>query len=211
MKDFSKVFCANRRKLVLHETCYYEDDFILGKLNDYDILFFDDCLYSQYVFLKNNIDVLKQKQIICVFGFSTGIHREEDHSPRYYAKCANSHDRVHFGDISAYDNYMSLPELFEICKFDNVFIACHGQFHLQLQSEKLVQRSKKFIDDVKNAHSDLVKFNLNTDIFVYPYAFDDIIGSNLTLRQLGYKFIFANKQNLRIVFESLDSKQIEYG
>lgn len=211
MKDFAKIYHSNRRKVVLHETCYYKDDFIISRLNEKDVLFFDDCLYSQYVFFKKTIDILIKKHITIVFSFSTGIFRHKECVPCYYARCGESHDEVHNGNTFVLNNYMSLAEIHEICRFDNVFLACHGQQHLQLEKIDKVDRSLQFLTDIKNAYNDLTDYNLVTNIFVYPYAFDNIIGSDKLLKQLGYKFIFANKNNLRIVFESLDSRSYIYG
>ena len=67
-------------------------------LQQNDMLFLDDCLYSQYVFLLKNIDALKDKNIACVLGFSTSIFRREDRLPIYDAHCAEFHNRVHSGD-----------------------------------------------------------------------------------------------------------------
>ena len=111
MKDFRTALRHCNRKIVIHETCCYGDKQILNALQHNDMLFLDDCLYSQYVFLMNSIDALKDKSIACVLGFSTSIFRREGRLPTYYAHCADCHDRVHNGDVSAYDAYMSIAEL----------------------------------------------------------------------------------------------------
>ena len=55
--DFGKILKKANRLIVAHETVAFPDN-ILDLLQQNDILFFDDCLYSQYVFLKKNIEQL---------------------------------------------------------------------------------------------------------------------------------------------------------
>ena len=97
------------------------------------MLFLDDCLYSQYVFLMKNIDELKAKNVICVLGFSTSIFRHAGQLPIYAAHCADCHNHVHAGDISAYAAYMSIDEIKQLTSYENVFLACHGDCHLELE------------------------------------------------------------------------------
>ena len=135
MKDFRTVLRHCGRKIVIHETCCYDDWQILNVLQRNDMLFLDDCLYSQYVFLLKNIDALKDKNVACVLGFSTSIFRREDRLPIYDAHCAEFHNRVHSGDKSAYAAYMSISEIEELLKFENILLACHGDAHLDLYHE----------------------------------------------------------------------------
>lgn len=72
MKAFNETISrANSKKIVIHHTCYIDDDIILAALCQNDLVFFDDCLYSQYLFLKKYAKVLADKSIACVLGFST--------------------------------------------------------------------------------------------------------------------------------------------
>lgn len=63
----------NSRKIVIHHTHLIKD--IMSLLKDDDIVFFDDCLYSQYLFIKKYIQELQLKNITCILGFSTRILR----------------------------------------------------------------------------------------------------------------------------------------
>ena len=104
-------------------------------LQQNDMLFLDDCLYSQYVFLMKNIDALEDKSIACVLGFSTTIFRREYQLPIYDAHCAEFHDRVHSGDDSAYAAYMSINDIKTLLEAENIILACHGDEHLDLHLE----------------------------------------------------------------------------
>lgn len=83
-----------KRKVVIHETCFLKG--IKDVLHDNDVLFFDDCLYSQYEFIRANIDDLKKRKIVCILGLSSRIVRESC-VPIREASCAECHDAFHSG------------------------------------------------------------------------------------------------------------------
>ena len=66
-----------------------------------------------------------------------------------------------------------------------------------------MQKMKLFIDDICSATAKLDQLKLNTDVFVYPYAYDDILLSDHILRKNGFKWLFAGKDSRRISFESI--------
>ena len=196
------------RKIVIHETCIYDDWQIIDNICQNDILFFDDCLYSQYVFLKRNNDKLASKNVTCIIGFSTSIFRRDNQTPIEFAHCASFHDRVHSGDESAYAAYMSISEIEELLKFENILLACHGDAHLDLHLEQSrMQKMKLFSDDIYSASMRLRQLGLSTDIFVYPYAYDDILLCNHILKKNGFIKAFAGKDTRRLTFESLIVKK----
>lgn len=204
MNDFNTALRICNRKIVIHETCQYDDKQICDTLQQNDILFFDDCLYSQYVFLRKNIIALQQKNVTCVLGLSTSICRKDNLQPTYFAHCAECHDKVHANDVSAYAAYMSIDEVKQLLRFSNVLVACHGDNHLELCKVKSkIDRAVLFQKDIIAASDMLKHLDMKTDIFVYPYAFDDIMLSRHTLKQLGYRHIFAGNDSKRIPFETL--------
>lgn len=75
-------FEANRSS---HKTksCSTPHTHLLGQrivdfLDANDIVFFDDCLFSQYNFIKDNESFFKDMAIDCVLGFSSGLYAAED-------------------------------------------------------------------------------------------------------------------------------------
>ena len=168
---------------------------LLSKLHENDIVFFDDCLYSQYLFIKNNIVFLKEHNITCVLSFSTNIYRRSG-KPVDYAECAQCHDRFHNGDMSVLQCYMSLDEVKELTANDNIYLACHGHNHLQLEkiNNKRMQ-SKLFSNDIQQAVKHLK--DMNTNIFVFPYAYDDFPFAYTVLKRNKFFHIFAGKNTLR--------------
>ena len=68
----------NRRQIVIHHTHLFENVDVLSYLKPNDDVFFDDCLYSQYVFIKKNINFFIDNKIDCILGFSSGLYANED-------------------------------------------------------------------------------------------------------------------------------------
>ena len=192
------------RLVVAHEIKDFEDT--SRKLQSNDILFLDDCLYSQYAFLKQYADNLNKRGIVCVLGFSTKIHRNEG-APMQYAVCAECHDKYHAGDMTALNAYMTVDEIKELLEYSNVYVACHGARHLKLESVSTAYlQMKMFEEDLQEAVDDLNAFGLSTNIFVFPYAYSDILYAYAILKQKGFYCIFAGKGSLRIQIEDLKNE-----
>ena len=52
--------------------------------------------------------------------------------------------------------------------------------------------------------------NLQTDIYVYPYAYDEIAGSYACLKKAGFRHVFAGKDSKRTPIECLFSRNVQY-
>lgn len=191
----------NSRKIVIHHTHLIDD--IMSLLNDNDLVFFDDCLYSQYLFIHQNKQQLQAKNINCILGFSTQIYRTTQIP--IIENSAILHDRVHADDNTAFGGFMSLSELRELLCFDNIHLAGHSAKHLELEkiTTSKLQQSQIFNKDITLMKKDLDALNLNTDIFVYPYAYDDFPCAETIVRINGFRYIFAGKNSKRIEIETL--------
>ena len=66
---------------------------------------------------------------------------------------------------------------------------------------------KLFSDDIYSASMRLRQLGLSTDIFVYPYAYDDILLCNHILKKNGFIKAFAGKDTRRLTFESVIVKK----
>lgn len=198
---FSYVLYNARRKIVVHHTFRVKDMVFL--LDNNDLVFFDDCLYSQYVFIKENIDMLKEKDIHCVLGFSSKIFRHDNALPIYEADCAEFHDRVHNGDKDALNAYMTICEIEELLQHNNVYLACHGSQHLDLKNMNFskLQQMHAFTVDIDQALVDLDALHQKTSIFVFPYAYDQFPLAYKILNDRGFHFIFAGQDSKRIQIE----------
>lgn len=200
MKQLTDI---NSRKIVIHHTHILGDQLILSLLKDNDVLFFDDCLYSQYLFLKKNNNILLSKNIICILGFSASLYRTNQIP--FIEDSAIIHNKVHAKDNSALGGFMSLDELRELLAFDNIFLAGHGSKHLDLQNMRLekLQQTKLFIEDINEMKQLFKKFNFQTDIFVYPYTYYDFPCSDIIIRNNRFKYIFGCKNTMRMSIENV--------
>ena len=124
--------------------------------------------------------------------------------PTYDANCADCHARVHNGDMSAYDAYMSIDELKQLLVHENVFLACHGDCHLELAkcNGKLKQLAD-FKKDIADATQKLKMLGMSTNIFIYPYSYDGMLIASKVLRHHSYEHLFAGHGSQRIRFESI--------
>lgn len=201
--SFSYILQNIKRMIVIHHTFLFED--IMSFLNDNDLIFFDDCLYSQYVFIQKNLNKLKTKNIYCVLGFSSKIFRQNNEIPIYEADCALFHSKVHNGDNDAFNAYMSINEIKELLEFDNIYLACHGAWHLDLKNMNLTkfQQMHAFNIDIQQAVVDLNKFKFTTNIFVFPYAYDLFPLAYNILKNNKFNFIFAGQKSKRIQIEDI--------
>lgn len=68
---------VGRRRVVIHHTHLLPSSWP-SLLKKDDIVFFDDCLFSQWTFLKENTGVFTERGIDCVLGFSSGLYASED-------------------------------------------------------------------------------------------------------------------------------------
>lgn len=202
-QNVKRLTDINSRKIVIHHTHILDDQLILSVLKDNDVLFFDDCLYSQYLFLKNNNHILRSKNIICVLGFSTRLYRT--HQIPIIENSAVLHNRYHSNDNDSLGGFMSLDELRELLMYNNIIIAGHGSNHLELNMMNLtlIQQSQVFIQDISNMTKELKHFNFYTDIFVFPYAYDVFPCAKKIVYNAGFNHIFAASDSQRIEIEIL--------
>lgn len=213
---FGSHFTKYNRLIVIHH-CQLICDKIISVLQNNDILFFDDCLYSQYVFLKQYNNILKEKDIICVLGFSAALHRLDKDNPIYdieshviHNKCnqfIKTYKDVETNYFEELNGFMHLDEIKELLQEDNIYLACHGSCHLDFRNTtdtNLVNiiKFKKDLDDAVN----LFKFHkLIANIYVYPYAYSLNNLFEPCIKQQNFIYIFANDKlhGSRISIEDL--------
>jgi hypothetical protein len=206
---FLDVYQQKRRMIVIHHIL--DDEFVLCRLNQNDLVFFDDCLYSQYIFIKKYHQKLYDMNIVCVMGLSPkairpdnipGISNIESH---ILHNQMNSHiktyrDEIHGEFISG---FMSKNEIDDVLNLKNIFLALHGCCHLKLENiSNQLERIKVFIDDTNDGKKMLETFGYKTDIFVYPYDYEPSIGDAF-LRRIGFRYIFGGDNSKRIYVETM--------
>lgn len=204
-KDFRLVLKSSGRRVVMHQPHTVGNP--MGRLNNGDLLFLDDCLYSQYLFLKEHGKKLLSRGIGVVLGLSSFLVRDNSCSPDFVSVSSELHDRIHSGDMTALNGFMSVQEVKELLKGENVFLAFHGGTHLNLELDESLGKGKidiagDFRKDVSAGVGRLGELGFDTDIFVYPYAYDFFISDRI-LKEFGFRYIFAGRNSRRIEIEDL--------
>lgn len=200
---------SSRRKIVIHH-CHLDNE-IIQKIRPRDLVFFDDCLYSQYLFFKMNEQALNDLTVDCVFGLSTHLLRDASIKPIYAIESHVIHDAVNetFRQNEEFNQLpdecagmMSLAEVQDVLKHSIAHLAFHGHNHLDLNGVGLVEKIRLFSKDVKVGADCLKSLGLRTDIFVYPYA-HSFFTSQKILERNGFVQTFAGETTKRIPIESL--------
>ena len=190
------------RKIVIHGIP--EAGNILDSLKKGDVLFFDDCLHTQYRFVMENRETLLSNMTVMVFGLSTSLIREEGDSPRDDLSSATFHEMFHRGDMAAKHGFMTLGELKEVLSLDNAYLACHGDLHIDFRYSPKGSWQKNLLDfrgDVECSLKTMKDLGLpKTDIFVYPYAVE-LPMSRTMLKSMGFRYFFAGSDSKRIPIE----------
>ena len=173
-----------KRRIVIHHT-HLLDENVLDVFKQNDIVFFDDCLFSQYIFLKKNIDFFLKKNIDCILSFSSGLYSSEECKYQIYAiesnvlhnscnqKIKTIEDADKLRDIlPELNGFMKISQIKDLLKYKNIHLALHGCCHLHLHEIKNpIEKIKIFIKDLDDGIKQLNKFELSTDIYVYPYVY----------------------------------------
>lgn len=135
---FGQICSQNRRMVVVHHTHLIPN--IVNLLKHGDLVFFDDCLYSQYVFLRGNSDALDKLGIIRVLGLSPKAIRPYETDGIYEVESSVLHNQLNeqVRVISNETNgdyirgFMSMPEVKTLLTNKNTFLALHGCCHLDM-------------------------------------------------------------------------------
>lgn len=99
---------------------------------------------------------------------------------------------------------MSEAELREDLSMEGVYLACHGDKHLDLKRfPEGLARTAVFRKDIAEARTRLAEKQFETDVFVYPYAFWQFPLSEAAVREAGFKIAFAGRDTQRIAIEEL--------
>lgn len=203
--------------IVIHQCIMPETmQLILLQAKAKDVLFFDDCLYSQNLFLKENLDYLYEKKFQIILSLSTSLLRPDDLEPDLKIKDqAIIHKKINDEfwksrksnipfKISKEDLriFMSLSEIKDFLK-KGIVLAAHGSKHLKLFEYKsslgFIEQIVVFKEDIQECLNHLKNFGLETKTFVYPYGFESPIERKI-LKNFGFKYIFSDARR-KYLFE----------
>jgi peptidoglycan/xylan/chitin deacetylase (PgdA/CDA1 family) len=150
--------------LMIHEV----NDWMLDlDLSSFDVLTFDDGLYSQY----KNIDHFKKFNKRMYFFICTGsVCPEETFQNKEVISCDKAHEL--FFDYSDRTNYMKWSQIKEIYNTENCFIGGHSHYHPYLNNNKLIDQSSIVKSDVEMMMNEFKQQDIKINSFCYPYNFE---------------------------------------
>ena len=209
-----------RRRVVVHHAHLLKDQ-ICQLLKPKDLVFFDDCLFSQYVFIKDNLQKLKALEVNCILGFSSGLYASEDAEQTYAVeshvlhnacnRCIKTLEDANRLRSSLYEmkGFMKVSQLKELLSLDFCQLALHGCCHLDLQHQRssVLQKMVLFKQDLDDGCQQLAELGLCTSMYVYPYIYS-LLASDSLLRQCGFtKIVGSQADSLRCSIEDLERGQ----
>ena len=189
-------------------------------LHEDDIVFFDDCLFSQYNFLKENQDFFEQTSIDCILGFSSGLYASENAKQVHEVGSHVLHDACNSRISTIVDadrlrdelleigGFMKISQLKELLQLPFCHLALHGCCHLNLQNEKnLLKKIQMFKLDLDSGCKRLNELGLTTTTHVYPYVYS-FATSDIALKRAGFKQIIGGLDKIfRISIEDLVARR----
>jgi hypothetical protein len=174
-----------QRVLMIHEV----EDWMLGiDLSEYDVITFDDGLYSQYKHYKHFLQFSKP----LYFFISTDIvcHKdvEQDES---VVPCREAHERYRRGDITSYMTWEQIKTL----QYKGCIIGGHGHTHMRFKSSvKGIQKIYwKIKGECKTMMDTFNQQGISINSFCFPYN-EDVFGYRPTLKEYGVKDFFGNER-----------------
>ena len=206
----------SQRRIVIHHTHILQQK-ILELLQTDDVVYFDDCLFSQYVFLREKTQFFIKKNITVIIGFSSGLYASESCNKQTYDVTSNAlhhicnkciktiNDANSFRDsLPEMNGFMKISQLKELLEFPFVKLALHGCCHLKLEDEyNLIAKAMMFKKDLNDAIAQLEKLKLKTNIYIYPYVYS-FLTSDMILKKSGFNEIVGSK-TFRISIEDLNA------
>ena len=156
-------------------------------LSSFDIITFDDGLYSQYL----NIEHFKKFKKPMIFFISTAIVCPENvKQSDEILYCGDCHKKAFNGN---FENYMTWKQIQEISKMDKCKIAGHSHNH------KVYKTLPENIKDINTMITEFKRNGIAVESFCFPYNLDSIL-QKLAVQAVGI-FTFYGKS--RIPVESL--------
>lgn len=195
----------SRRLVVMHHAFNLQN--ACDCLKPGDVLFLDDCLYSQHVWLQENISKLASIDVLCVLGLSPCLVRPKHVGAWFDVASYTLHDAINssmHASEKQLSGFMSADELLADSKMQNVYVALHGCMHIDLHRfDAFFEKVKEFKREVLHG-IEMYKsiFNEQPLMYVYPYAYE-IPGAASFLRRCGFQMQFAGNGAKRIPIENL--------
>ena len=204
-----------RRRIVIHHT-HLLPFLWQSLLQPKDLVFFDDCLFSQWTFLTYNFKFFEENQIDCILGFSSGLYASEEslrqlekiESHVLHDACNSKIFTIDDADVlrstfPEMNGFMKVSQLKQLLQMPFCHLALHGCCHLNLSKEQnLLKKVQLFKNDLDAGCKRLKQLELSTNIFVYPYVHSFPM-SDICLKKSGFACIIGSNQIFRTSIEDL--------
>jgi len=135
------------------------EDVLKKNLSAFDIITFDDGLYSQYMNLEHFLKLPQPKY----FFISTNIVCSANQSNEVIY-CGDAHKKAFNGN---FENYMTWEQIKEIYNTHNCFIGGHSHNHTKINS------LKENIRDTDTMINEFKKHNIIINSYCYPYNYEN--------------------------------------
>lgn len=154
-------------------------------LSEFDILTFDDGLYSQYKHFKHFLKFDGPKY----FFISTDIVcTDEKLQNKELISCRDAHKNYRVGDDKS--AYMTWDQIKEISEYTNCFIGGHSHTHPKLEGTRLVDQMHTAMFETKIMIKNFKQNDIIINSFCYPYNYP----------APGYKLLLNKKYNVNEIF-----------
>lgn len=187
------------------------EDWMLQKSKSFyerfDILTFDDGLYSQF----ENYDFFQRINRPKVYFYSTNIIRPSLRIKPIWNVCDKAHENAIVNNN--FSAYMSPAELAELSWLPKTYIGMHGHSHVYLNNLSNIQRYKTVIEETRNMletfnrHSR--KYNIrrihNWDFFCAPYNFASAYEK--TIQKMHNDFVYISPNLTQAFKDALGRKE----
>ena len=171
--------------LTIHEV---QDNMLNLDLSEFDILTFDDGLYSQY---KNYEHFLKFNKPMYFF-ISTGIVcPEETFQNQEVVTSEIAHE--HYFDYGDFTNYMKWSQIKEISERPNCFIGGHGHSHVTLKYAPIDVQASMTSNETLIMIEEFKRHGIEINSFCFPYNFA-AIGWRHYLKKVGIDKFFGQER-----------------
>ena len=157
-------------------------------LSDFDVITFDDGLYSQYT---NHKHFLKFNKPMHFFISTNIICPEEVFQNKEVFSCRQSHEYYfNYGDLT---NYMKWSQIKEIERTKNCFIGGHSHAHIDLRKSQIKDVYNSVRAECELMLKTFKQQNIDITSFAYPYNFN-ALGYESTLRSKGINQFFGHER-----------------
>lgn len=178
--------------VMIHEIT---DKILKLDLNKFDIITFDDGLYSQY---KNYKYFLKFNKPLYFFISTNIVCPEDEIQNEIPISCTDAHEL--FFETGCKNNYMKWSQIKEIYNTKNCFIGGHSHGHKKLKELPLKLQSNVIKDDIIEMMYMFQENKICIKTFCYPYN-NELITYNVHLKKFGITTFFGKE---RIKVETLE-------